>query len=196
MSQQVPELVARAQCKDADAFAALIALFERAALSVAYAQLRNADRAGDAVQDAFLRAWQELPRLQDPARFGGWLMQIVRNTAIDQVRRTRPTTAEFPDVAAHEPDPSAQSAQTDEAAKISAALATLDETTRAAVTLRYYDGLSAKQIADLLDLTPAAVDMRLSRARSELRVQLAGLIEEQNEEPRAFPRLHRRASGE
>jgi RNA polymerase sigma-70 factor (ECF subfamily) len=59
---------------------------------------------------------------------------------------------------------------------IAAALDTLDEVSRSAVVLRYYDGLSSKQIGELLDLAPAAVDMRLTRARRVLRDRL-GLAE-------------------
>ena len=180
MATDLEELVHRARQQDADAFSALIARYERSALAVAHAQVHDAHRAGDAVQEGFLRAWQELPRLQDAGRFGGWLMQIVRNAAIDLRRRGRGTTvSEFPSLAAHDPDPSMASEQSDTAAAIQTALASLDETTRTAVTLRYYDGRSAKEIGELLDLSPAAVDMRLSRARGQLRDLLSPLVDDQ-----------------
>ena len=134
--QDVQELVGKARQHDAEAFRALIERYERSALAVAYAQLHDAHRAGDAVQDAFLRAWQELPRLQDDARFGGWLLQIVRNAAIDLRRRVRPTLADFPDLATAEPSPSQALEHGDDAARIQAALASLDETTRTAVVMR------------------------------------------------------------
>jgi RNA polymerase sigma factor (sigma-70 family) len=60
----------------------------------------------------------------------------------------------------------------------------LDETTRMAVTLRYYEGMSAKEIGELLDMSPPAVDMRLSRARSVLREKLADLAEPISSGPR------------
>jgi len=180
--QDVQELVGKARQKDAQAFAALIERYERSALAVAYAQLHDAHRAGDAVQDAFLRAWQELPRLQDDARFGGWLLQIVRNAAIDLRRRVRPTLADFPDLATAEPSPSQALEHGDDAARIQAALASLDETTRTAVVMRYYEGLSAKEIAQALDLSPAAVDMRLSRARGQLKELLAPLVAETDQD--------------
>ncbi|MGN6369551.1 MAG: RNA polymerase sigma factor [Phycisphaerae bacterium] len=183
MADLVHELVSRARNRSAgdsdaaDAFATLIERFERAALAVAYALLHDPDRAGDAVQDAFLRAWQELPKLLDENRFGGWLMQIVRNAAIDQRRRIKPTAAEFPDIASAGPDPAAATAERERDAQVKAALETLDETTRTAVMLRYYEGLSAKEIAELLDLSPPAVDMRLSRGRALLREKLADVAE-------------------
>jgi RNA polymerase sigma-70 factor (ECF subfamily) len=175
VEQEVLRLVMRARRHDAAAFTALIERYERTALAVAYAQVHDAHRAGDAVQEAFLRAWQELPRLQEAAKFGGWLLQIVRNAAIDVRRRIRPSAAEFPDLAAKDGDPIAELEAEDRAAKVKEALAALDETTRTAVVMRYYEGLSAKEIAAALDMTPAAVDMRLSRARGQLREILAPL---------------------
>ena len=193
MDHDVLQLVARARQRDPDAFAALIERFERTALSVAFAQLHDAHRAADAVQEAFLRAWQELPRLLEPARFGGWLLQIVRNAAIDLRRRVKPSTPDFPDLAGREPDPAGALDQRDRAARVQQALAELDELSRTAVVMRYYEGLSAKEIAEALDMSPAAVDMRLSRARTQLRGILGPLIGEE-ENPPAIPM--RKALGE
>jgi RNA polymerase sigma-70 factor (ECF subfamily) len=193
LDQEVLHLVSRAQRRDPDAFAALIQRFERTALSVAYAQLHDAHRAGDAVQEAFLRAWQELPHLQEPARFGGWLLQIVRNAAIDARRRIRPSVPEFPDLAARNGDPAQGLEDADRAVQVKAALESLDETTRGAVMMRYYEGLSAKEIGEALGMSPASIDMRLSRARGQLRELLAPLVGEQKEE--APPSL-RKARGE
>jgi RNA polymerase sigma-70 factor, ECF subfamily len=173
VDQDMIRLVSRARRQDAAAFTALIERYERTALAVAYAQVHDAHRAGDAVQEAFLRAWQELPRLQEAGKFGGWFLQIVRNAAIDARRRIRPSAAEFPDLAAKEGDPGADLDAEERAAKVKAALETLDETTRTAVVMRYYEGLSAKEIGAALEMTPAAVDMRLSRARGQLRDMLA-----------------------
>ena len=178
MDQEVIRLVNRARRRDAAAFTALIERYERTALAVAYAQVHDAHRAGDAVQDGFLRAWQELPRLQEAARFGGWLLQIVRNAAIDARRRIRPTVAEFPDLASKDGDPADAIDQEERSAKVKEALAQLDETTRTAVVMRYYEGLSAKEIGAALEMTPAAVDMRLSRARGQLRELLGPLVGE------------------
>jgi RNA polymerase sigma-70 factor (ECF subfamily) len=178
LERDVMQLVARARGGDADAYAALIGRFERTALSVAYAQLQDAHRSGDAVQEAFLRAWQELPRLNELQRFGGWLLQIVRNAAIDMRRRIRPSVPEFPDLAARETDPALALEQGERAARVKQALESLDETTRAAVVMRYYEGLSAKEIGEALEMSPAAVDMRLSRARGQLRGILAPVVGE------------------
>src|SRR6478752_2724151 len=92
MDHSPRELVMRAGRRDPTAFAALVSTHERTALAVAFAVLGDASAAGDVVQDAFIKAWQRLPDLQDPDRFPGWLAQIVRNTAID-ARRRQPAPA-------------------------------------------------------------------------------------------------------
>jgi RNA polymerase sigma factor (sigma-70 family) len=174
------ELARRAREGEAMAFEELIRRYERVALSVAYSVLHDAAEAGDAVQEAFLRAWQRLGDLQDPAKFGSWLCNIVRNLSLDLRRRNRHVTVSGvaePDVAAPAnrpfmrlvPDPSAELQEREERDRIAAALAELDETTRTALVMRYYDGASSKEIGEALDLNPAAIDMRLSRGRRQLK---------------------------
>jgi RNA polymerase sigma-70 factor, ECF subfamily len=183
VDQAVLELVRRAQRRDPEAFAQLIARFERTALAVALAQVHDGHRAGDAVQEGFLRAWQELPRLQDPVRFGSWLLQIVRNAAIDARRRIRPCVAEFPDLPAREGGPAQALENAERANHVKAALDGLDDITRTVVMMRYYEGLSAKEIGEALEMSPASIDMRLSRARGQLREILAPLVGETTPAP-------------
>jgi RNA polymerase sigma-70 factor (ECF subfamily) len=180
------EVVRRAQRKDASAFTRLIERHERAALAVAFGVLNDSSGAGDAVQEGFVRAWERLADLKEPGRFGPWLCGIVRNLAIDSLRRSRNEPragSEMPGVQdarrdgrhpdhGYCPDPSAELARRERDEAVAAALQALDEVSRSAVVLRYYDGLSSKQIGELLDLAPAAVDMRLTRARRVLRERL------------------------
>ena len=159
----------------APAFAQLIARYERTALAVAYAITGNTDSAGDVTQDAFLRSWQRIGSLKDPARFGPWLLEIVRHCAGDYRRhnaRHRSEDRPPPAAALATGDPFAQAASAEMRQRIAAALSNLDELSRSAVVLRYYQGLSSWDIAQLLGLSTEAVDMRLSRARSELRNML------------------------
>jgi RNA polymerase sigma-70 factor, ECF subfamily len=171
------ELVIQARDGDRAAFAELIRLHERTALAVAYGSLGDASAAGDVTQEAFLRAWQRLGELEEPARFAAWLTRIVRNLSADQRRRRSLQQFESVEMlGAIEPcraDPTADLDQAEMRQRIDEALQTLDETTRSAVVLRYYEGLPSKRIGELLNLSPAAVDMRLSRARAELRDKLA-----------------------
>lgn len=177
--QLVDETVRRAQRGDAAAFAELIGQFERTALAVAYGILGDSDRSGETVQEAFVRAWQRLSDLREPERFGPWLCGIVRNLAHDAQRRAvreRRAREAVPVAlfASRADDPAAQLEDRENEQRLSAALDKLDEITRTAVVLRYYDALTSKQIGALLDLPPAAIDMRLMRARQALRRGLTG----------------------
>lgn len=177
-ANSVEQLVLRAKLHDADAFAELIQRYEGIALSIAYAHTRNRADAGDLVQDAFLRAWTRLDSLDDPSRFGHWLGRMVRNLAIDLRRRKRPGSL---DMSIDVPDDAFETSpieRQEQKRQIDRALGALDELSRSCVVLRYYENLSSKEIGELLDLSPAAVDMRLSRARNQLKERLQPVIEQ------------------
>ena len=181
-SAVIAGLVRRAQARDATAFAELIGRYERMALSIAYSVLHEPTAAGDVTQDAFIRAWERLGDLKDPARFGPWLSGVVRNGAIDARRRNKlqprsmqadPSQAQAVVASGRwTADPLDELSRRERHETLESALAELDEVSRSAVVLRYYDNMSSKEIGELLDLAPTAVDMRLSRARQQLRRKL------------------------
>src|SRR5690349_22711261 len=82
-------LVERAQGGDDVAFGELVDLDGDLCYAIAYRILRDAERAEDAVQQAFLQAWRELPRLRDPERFGPWLHRLLVNACYEEARRHR-----------------------------------------------------------------------------------------------------------
>lgn len=171
MDEAVEHLVRQAQRGDARAFSALIARYERSVLAVAYSASGDSDRAADASQEAFLRAWRKLESLQEPKSFGNWLLGIARNVALDAGRKMRrqPTEALADQDVPTQADPLAGMHQREQSDRITAALQQLDEVSRSAVVLRYYENLSSREIGQLIGLSPAAVDMRLMRARQQLK---------------------------
>jgi len=74
---------------DHDAFAALIGAASNRLYALACLILRDSDRAEDATQEAFVRAWREIPRLRDAERFDAWLRRLVVNACYDEARRVR-----------------------------------------------------------------------------------------------------------
>src|SRR5256885_9149951 len=70
LDEAVEHLVRQAQRGDARAFSALIARYERSVLAVAYSAVGDSDRAADAAQEAFLKAWRKLEMLKEPQCFG------------------------------------------------------------------------------------------------------------------------------
>ena len=79
--------VQRAMRGDHDAFAALVTAATSRLYALACLILRDPDRAEDATQEAFVRAWRELPRLRDADRFDAWLRRLVVNACYDEARR-------------------------------------------------------------------------------------------------------------
>ena len=83
------ELVERARQGDHDAFAELAGAAISRLDSAAWLILRDPDQAKDAVQNALVRAWRDLPTLRDPDRFEAWLNRLVVRSCIDEARRLR-----------------------------------------------------------------------------------------------------------
>lgn len=164
--------VEQARRRDAAAFGRLIRRYERAALAVAFSVVGDRGEAGDVTQEAFVRAWNRLPDLKEPNKFPSWLCGIVRNLAVDFRRRAKPTASLGNFERAAGLDPADALSRKEAFDRLGAAIAELDEISRSVVALRYYDGLSSREIGDLLELAPTAVDMRLSRARRQLRDRL------------------------
>ena len=72
-------LVEEALAGDREAFCALVRAYQDYAYGVAMGILPDFDLARDVVQEAFLAAYRNLPKLRGASRFGGWLRGIVRN---------------------------------------------------------------------------------------------------------------------
>jgi RNA polymerase sigma-70 factor (ECF subfamily) len=176
MSNTAGELVQRAQAQDSEAFAELVRMYQRMSLSVAYGVMRDATIARDLSQEAFIRAWQRLGDLRDPERFGTWLCGIVRNLAVDRLRRRRAavrlSSSSLPQQDRFTRNPVDDVCRREFRERVAGAVADLDEPARAALTMRYYEQLPSKQIGRRLGISADAVDMRLIRARRRLRAAL------------------------
>jgi RNA polymerase sigma-70 factor (ECF subfamily) len=174
-------LVERARQNDPAAFAQLLRIYQRMCLSVAFKVLSDSSAANDVCQDAFIKAWQRLADLREPGHFGTWLCGIVRNLAVDLVRRRKRaeslglTTTPAAKAQRWTLDPVDDVCRRESRDMLAGALATLDEPARTALTMRYYDRLPSKKIALALGISADAVDMRLIRARKRLRDALPQL---------------------
>src|SRR5690606_15018489 len=164
---------------DRDAYGRIVTVCQNTVTAVALAITRDVPASEDIAQDAFLAAWQNLKRLQNPASFLPWLRQITRNLARDHLRanRNRPLDGEGAEIAislAADPAPTpAQQVVEDEREQAAVELiAALPDDSREVLLLYYREGQSSQQVAALLGLSDAAVRKRLSRARQGLRDDL------------------------
>ncbi len=156
--------------QDVDAVQQLIDRHQTALLRLASAMVSDHQVAQDAVQDALLalvKQREHLLNATDRPHLGGWLATVVRNACIDHLRRPRLVTA-VGDVAADLP-PESASAQHDSAQQVWSAVDSLPELHRAAVLLRYRDGLSYADIASALDKTVNHVGVLLHEGLTRLR---------------------------
>lgn len=165
------ELMAQIAAGDHAAFRVLMGRHMRRAIRVAQGVLRQSAEADDVAQEAFLRLWRHAGAF-DPerARFTTWMHRIVVNLAIDRTRqpRTQPIDAAY-DVADNTPGPFVALVQSQEQRAIAEALAQMPARQRAAITLFHFEGLSGRESAQALELSEAAFESLLARARATLK---------------------------
>jgi RNA polymerase sigma factor (sigma-70 family) len=171
------ELVAAARAGDQEAFGELVARYRDAVFGVAFHRLGNFEAARDAVQETFIKAFRDLGALRDADHFGHWLYRIADHTALNLRRREREAISldNIENQPAAAPPPPAEDAL---AGRITAALATLSEPTRLAVILHYVNGYTHAEVAQFLGTSEGAVKTRVSRARSRLREEVLGMVQE------------------
>ena len=156
---------------DRDAFEMIIRDTSRTLFAIAYGVLQNRTEAEDVVQDAFIKAWKSRWRVRDPEKFPAWLATIARHRARDvyRSRRNVPLSNELDDIPV-ETDENSRAGELD--GQVHAALATLPETHRVALTLRYFDALDYATIEQTLGLTNGALRGILGRALQTMRKRL------------------------
>jgi RNA polymerase sigma-70 factor (ECF subfamily) len=166
-------LVERAGRGDHDAFAVLVRASAPRLDAAARLILRDRDLAGDAVQDAYLRAWRNLPGLRDPDRFDGWLHRLLVRSCIDALRhrRARPVEVELqpldgPHIGDHAQD-------VVERELIDAALRRLDPAWRAVVVLHFFLGMPLPEAASTLGIPLGTAKSRLHRSLGLMRLAIA-----------------------
>ena len=165
-------LVERAGRGDHDAFAELargaVTRLDQAARLV----LRDPELARDAVQEALIRAWRDLPRLRDPDRFDAWLYRLTINACLDQTRRRRRRPIEVELTPIDMPAASDMSGALADRDLVDAAMQRLDDAGRAIVVLHYFLGLPLTDVAATLDVPLGTVKSRLHRALGEMRIAM------------------------
>ena len=158
---------------DTDAFRRLVEAHQNAAYETALRILRSPEAAEEAAQDAFVRAWRALPGFREEARFSTWLYRIVTRCALDGVRaatrRRRFETGTEPAVLEERPAPAAIGLPISDRLRLHRALAELDPTRRAVVTLFYLGEQTIEEIAGTLGLPSGTVKSHLHRSRRILR---------------------------
>src|SRR5512135_1921450 len=178
-------LVEAARSGDMAAFEALVRRYDRNVFRIAQHITQNREDAEDVVQDAFLKAYQNLGQFQGQSKFYTWLVRIAVNEALMRLRRRRPERMVSLDedvkteddslpreVADWSPNPEQQYTQSELHDILTKTIQGLPSSFRTVFVLRDVEGLSTEETAEALDLSIPAVKSRLLRARLQLRERL------------------------
>jgi RNA polymerase sigma factor (sigma-70 family) len=164
-------LVLQAQGGDAEALSTLIERWQPRLYRHAVQLTGRHDVAADVTQESWLAVARGIRRLDDPACFPRWVLQIVSRKCTDSVRdqvRQRKLSEE---VAAETTELTERGnvGTSEDAGELRRALANLPGERRALLSMFYWDGLSVAEIAHVLSIPPGTVKSRLHHARQELK---------------------------
>ncbi len=177
--EKLPSLVVRAQGGDLDAYGQILRRFQDMAYGYAYAILGDFHRAEDVAQEAFIRAYRDLQKLDDPATFPGWFRRIVFKYCDRRTRRKGLPTVPLQSVGpmqSDRPGPLEKAQKREMAEKVLQAIRALPEKERTVTTLYYINGYSQKEVADFLELPVATVNNRLHASRKRLKERMIAMV--------------------
>jgi RNA polymerase sigma-70 factor (ECF subfamily) len=166
-------LVERAGQGDHDAFSQLVLASLARLDAAARLILRDPELARDAVQEAFVKAWRDLPGLRDPERFDAWVHKIVIRSCLETLRRRRRRVIEVELTPAHDlpfGDIGTMIADRDE---VERALDGLDPDGRAVIVVHYFLGLPLPETAAVLGIPVGTAKSRLHRSLVAMRAEFA-----------------------
>jgi RNA polymerase sigma-70 factor (ECF subfamily) len=182
-------LVAAVRNGDTTAYRGLVERYQTRVYHLVFGMVRNREDAREITQDAFVKAYRNLHAFRDESRFYTWLYRIAMNLTIDFVRRRDkgPVSGADEDVAVREPDGAVAEVHHAESprrayerkelhAAILGAVGELPEDQRQVVLLREIDGLSYKEIAEIVGVPEGTVMSRLFYARKKLQAALAPYV--------------------
>jgi RNA polymerase sigma-70 factor (ECF subfamily) len=173
------ELVLLAQQGDRNAFGELVRRHYQGVVRVVFQMCGDPALAEDATQEAFIRAWVNLPSFQPSGSLKSWIYRIAINAAVDVLRK-RPESSLDESQAMMVTDqaagPETALIEKERVTIVRRALKGLPEASRSVLVLREYGELSYQEIAKVLDIPVGTVMSRLNYARNSLRGTLKSLL--------------------
>ena len=177
-------LLAHVQHGSQQAFATLVNRHVKKFHAAAYRMCSDAQESEDIVQEAFLKLWNK-PQMWDPSRgakFATWFYRIVTNLSIDRMRRKKSVAVgEVIEAFVDTRDSQEESLYKQQRqAALEGAIQSLPERQKAALNLCFYEGLSNREAAEILNVSVKALESLLVRARAALKEELTkgGVITE------------------
>jgi len=177
------ELVRKSKEDDERAFGELVSRYETKVYNLALRMVRNPEDAEDVLQDTFLRAYRGIKSFQGASTFSTWIYRITANSALMRLRKKQLPTVSIEDqderetpvsIADWTPGPVERLLTQELQHEMDEAIEALPPEFRQVFILRDVEELSNAEVAEILDLSVAAVKSRLHRARLKVRNRLAG----------------------
>jgi RNA polymerase sigma-70 factor, ECF subfamily len=165
------DLIVKSRRGDVEAFNLLVSRWERRVYNYLLRLVSNREDALDLSQDVFLKAYQNLPKLDDTERFSAWLFRIAHNEAFSLLRKRRPEGE-----LTNEPrssEPAARLLPIELSLAVETALGRLNADQREAVLLKVYQGFKFEEMAEILECPVSTVKSRLYTALDLLKETLA-----------------------
>lgn len=161
-----------------DAFGQLVLRHQETAWRTAYRMLGCHQTAEDVAQEAFLRIFEAADRYRPTAAFRTYLYRIVVRLCLDHLRKGRPVPSGNLLPADHRSSPEQRATEAEQAHAVQEAIGRLPPKQRTAVVLRYYEGLTGREIAAAMETSVKAVERLLARARATLERLLGDFLQE------------------
>jgi RNA polymerase sigma-70 factor, ECF subfamily len=165
------DLITKARRGNVEAYNLLISRWDRRIFNYLLRLVKNREDAMDLSQDVFLKAYQNLAKLEDPSRFSPWLYRIAHNEAYSLLRKNRPESEMGEERA--EAVPGRRMMPIEVGLAIETAMARLTEDQREAVVLKIYEGFKFEEMSEVLGCPVSTVKSRLYTALDLLKISLA-----------------------
>ncbi|MBI1741633.1 sigma-70 family RNA polymerase sigma factor [Candidatus Acetothermia bacterium] len=164
------ELIEKSLQGDLNSWGKIVIRYKQAVFGVALHILGKPADAEDAMQDAFIRAYQSLRTFQIDRKFSTWLFTVTANICKNKLRREKffSPLKHISKLVGGE-DPARTAARDERHQMLRDALQLLDESYRLPLVLRYYQDMDYKEIAEILELPEGTVKTRLHRGKLELK---------------------------
>jgi RNA polymerase sigma-70 factor (ECF subfamily) len=165
-------LMHQLQGGDEHAYRELVARHLKRCVNFAYRLLTDAQEAEDVAQEVFLKLWRNASSWEPRQELKHWLITITKNLCIDRLRQRKPEGVDAELIAdSARPVDMLERKRTSE--RVQNALQSLPDRQRVALTLAHFEGATQQEVANIMNLSAAATESLLSRARRTLRSQLA-----------------------
>lgn len=162
-----------------EAYAELTRRWAARITAICHSRVRRADVADDMAQETFLRGFRALRTLSDPNKVGTWLMGIAHRACLDWLKASERRTTSLNNLDPDHPldrlsadNPESEAILAEERRTLLAEVEQLPEELRQVIMLYYYDDLTYRDLAQLLGVSTATINARLTKARSLLRERL------------------------